>query len=103
MGGALAAAALRGGLRAGRSSFKGVDMAGNIFTNHIKEVGESYGEHFGHASRFGLRMIGGGIACLIHAVLPFAFATRGSETVKNLHKNMAKRVDKPNWERHPII
>jgi hypothetical protein len=78
-------------------------MAGNIFTDHPSEVGESYGEHLVNAGRFGFRMIGGGIACLIHAVLPFAFANKGSETVKGLHKGLSKRVDKPNWERHPII
>ena len=78
-------------------------MPGNPFTDHPSEVGETYGEHLVAAGRFGFRMIGGGIACLIHAVLPFAFATRGSETVKGLHTRLAKRVDKPNWERHPII
>ena len=78
-------------------------MARNPFTHHPREVGESYGEHLAIASRFGFRMIGGGIACLVHGILPFLFVNKGSETVKDLHKGLSKRVDKPNWERHPII
>jgi hypothetical protein len=78
-------------------------MARNPFTHHPREVGESYGEHFTNAGRFGIRMIGGGIACIVHAIFPFLFVNKGSETVKGLHTKLAKRVDKPNWERHPII
>ena len=78
-------------------------MAHNPFTHHPREVGESYGEHFTNAGRFGIRMIGGGIACIVHAIFPFLFVNKGSETVKGLHTKLAKRVDKPNWERHPII
>ncbi len=78
-------------------------MADNPFTKHPTEIGESYGEHFGAASRFGLRMIGGGLACLVHGVFPFLFTTTGSRTIRELHSGMTKRADAPNWERHPII
>jgi hypothetical protein len=78
-------------------------MAGNPFTDHPREVGESYGEHFSNAARFGVRMIAGGFACLIHAILPFLFVNKGSEMVRGLHQGLARRADKPNWERHPII
>ena len=78
-------------------------MARNPFTDHPREIGESYGEHFAHAGYFGIRMIGGGIACIVHAIFPFLFVNKGSETVKWLHTKLSKRVDKTNWERHPII
>jgi hypothetical protein len=78
-------------------------MAGNPFTDHPREVGESYGRHLIAASRFGLKLIGAGIACLVHAVCPFLFINKGSDTVRGLHRGMTKRVDAPNWERHPII
>ncbi|MFN3434663.1 MAG: DUF6356 family protein [Sphingomonas sp.] len=66
----------------------------NPFTRHPASVGESYGEHFGVASRFGLRMIGGGIAALVHGVLPFLFTTTGSRTIEALHGEIvAKRAD----------
>jgi hypothetical protein len=78
-------------------------MTNNPFTHHPREIGESYGAHFANAGLFGIRMIGGGIACIVHAIFPFLFVNKGSETVKGLHTKLAKRVDKPNWERHPII
>jgi hypothetical protein len=78
-------------------------MADNLLTRHLDEAGEGYFEHCGVAAGFGFRMIGGGLACLVHAVLPFLFARTGSETVRGLNATLCKRADKPNWERHPII
>ena len=63
-----------------------------LFTHHPASVGETYTEHLGVATHFGLRMIGGGVAALIHGVLPFVFTTTGSRTVEALHAEMvAKR------------
>jgi len=59
-----------------------------LFTDHPASVGESYGEHFRHASGFGLRMILGGFACLIHGVLPFLFVKTGSKQISTLHDRM---------------
>lgn len=58
------------------------------FTEHPQEVGETYGEHFAAASSFGVAMIAGGLACLVHAVLPFWCTTTGSRTIKRLHERM---------------
>lgn len=58
------------------------------FTKHPASVGETYGEHFASASYFGLRMIGAGVLCLIHGVLPFLFTTNGSRTIIHLHERM---------------
>ena len=78
-------------------------MAGNPFTRHPHEVGESYFEHMGVAFGVGLKLAGGAIACFVHGLLPFLFVNKGSETVERLHRRLHKRVDAPNWERHPII
>jgi hypothetical protein len=48
-------------------------------------------------------MIGGGLACLVHGIFPFLFSQTGSRTIRELHSGITKRVDAPNWERHPII
>jgi len=79
------------------------DMSGNPFTRHPKEVGETYAQHMSHAGYFGVRMIGGGIACLIHAIFPFWCVNTGSRTMNKLHNKLHGRADKANWERHPII
>ena len=78
-------------------------MADNPLTRHLQEAGESYTEHFAVASGFGLKMIWGGLGCLVHAVCPFLCERTGSNTVRRLNATLCKRADKPNWERHPII
>ena len=44
-------------------------MIARFFSAHPEAVGESYTEHSGVASRFGLRMVLAGLACLVYAVL----------------------------------
>jgi hypothetical protein len=64
------------------------------FTSHPASVGETYPEHFGVATRFGVRMIGGGVAAILHGVFPFLFTTTGSRTIEALHGEIvAKRAD----------
>lgn len=58
------------------------------FSDHPTSVGETYGEHFRHATGFGLRMMVGGIACMIHGVLPFLFVKTGSQQISTLHERM---------------
>lgn len=78
-------------------------MAGNPFTRHPREIGESYSEHLGTAAGFGATMMVGGLCVLVHAMLPFLFVETGSRTMDKLHRKMRKRADRVNWERHPII
>ncbi len=59
-----------------------------LFTEHPASVGESYGEHLAMASGFGLRMILGGCACLVHGLLPFLFVRTGSVQISELHSVM---------------
>ena len=66
------------------------------FTQHPHEVGETYGEHFAVASSFGAAMLLGGLACLVHAVLPFLCTKTGSGTIRRLHERMiTNRVRTP--------
>ncbi|HWZ61633.1 MAG TPA: DUF6356 family protein [Steroidobacteraceae bacterium] len=66
------------------------------FTEHPASVGESYMEHMGRAACFGLRMMGAGAACLVHALLPFLFVSTGSAAVAELNDRMvAKRRATP--------
>jgi hypothetical protein len=78
-------------------------MSDNPFTRHPNEVGETYGEHLVHASGFGLRMVAGGLACMVHAVFPFLFERAGSRTLDSLHRRMTHRAAKADLESHPII
>ena len=75
----------------------------NPFTSHPREVGEGYFQHMRNAAGFGARMLAGAGACFVHAVCPFLFVNTGSESIERLHRQLHKRKDAPNWERHPII
>jgi hypothetical protein len=63
-------------------------MPFRIFIEHPASVGESYSQHLVHASGFGWRMVVGGLACLVHGVLPFLFVRTGSRVIEQLHDRM---------------
>jgi hypothetical protein len=58
------------------------------FTEHPASVGESYLQHLRQAGRFAIGMIGAGLACLVHAILPFLFIQTGSSMVSGLYGRM---------------
>ena len=67
-----------------------------FFTEHPQTVGETYFEHLQMAGGFGLTMVVGGLACLLHGLLPPFFVTTGSRTVQRLHERMVtKRRTRP--------
>ena len=68
-----------------------------LFTDHPASVGESYAEHLVTASGFGLRMVLAGLACMIHALLPFLFVNTGSVPISTLHDKMLA-----NRRRNPV-
>ena len=66
-------------------------MFNRLFMDHPRDVGESYGEHFATAAGFGVRMVVGGLACIVHALIPALFVRTASETVKSLYATMKAR------------
>jgi len=58
------------------------------FTEHPASVGENYFEHLRVASGFSFSMIGGGLACFVHAIFPFLFTHTGSGIIASLHTKM---------------
>ena len=61
------------------------------FNQHLDDVGETYGEHMVHAGSYGVTLVLAGLACLVHAALPFLFERTGSEAIRTLHARMAAR------------
>ena len=59
-----------------------------LFIEHPASVNESYFQHLWAAWRFGFRMVGGGVVCLLHGLLPFAFCFKASDTICELHERM---------------
>lgn len=68
----------------------------NPFTEHPAAAGETYLAHLRTAAAFGVQMVAAGLACLVHAVLPFLFVRTGSDCICRLHERMharRRRVD----------
>jgi hypothetical protein len=63
----------------------------NPFTEHPTAAGETYWAHLRTAASFGWVMIAGGLACLVHALLPFLFVRTGSDCICRLHERMIAR------------
>ena len=62
----------------------------SFLTDHLDEVGESYWEHMLKAAGFAVAMLVGGVACLVHALLPFLFVRTGSARIRHLHDVMVE-------------
>jgi len=62
-----------------------------LFTHHPDSVGESYGQHFGVALGYGLRLMAAGACAIVHAVLPFCFEKTASTMVRRMVADMDRR------------
>jgi hypothetical protein len=63
-----------------------------LFLSHPQAVDESYGEHFLFALGFAARLIGAGLAALVHAVIPCLFETTASRMILKMHDRIARRA-----------
>jgi Family of unknown function (DUF6356) len=60
----------------------------NPFTAHPDSVGETYLQHCLFACRYGAKMAAGGIAAMLHGILPFLFSTTGSRITRELNATL---------------
>ncbi len=63
-------------------------MLRRLFTEHPASVDETYVEHLGVATSFGVHMVAVGLACLVHALFPFLFVKTGSQAIAGLYERM---------------
>jgi hypothetical protein len=66
-------------------------LISRLFLDHPRSVDESYFEHQAFAIGFAARLIGAGLAALVHAVLPFAFETTASRMVRAMAAELEAR------------
>lgn len=59
--------------------------------DHLDHVHESYIKHLSFAVWFGLRMIGAGVAVIVHALCPAFFQQTGSRTIFELNDLLRQR------------
>ena len=66
-------------------------MLGRLFRDHPKSLGMSWAEHGAGAAVIGARMVGAGIACMVHAAVPGLFTQTAGKTVLSLYDHMMQR------------
>jgi hypothetical protein len=59
-----------------------------LFTEHPRTVGETYGQHLMAAWSFAGSMLLGGLACAVHGLLPFLFVRTASTRIGRLYQRM---------------
>ena len=58
----------------------------NPLTKHCRSVGETSTQHLAFAVGCGMKMILGGLACIVHGLFAFSFTRTGSPMVSTLHQ-----------------
>ena len=66
----------------------------NIFNNHPNSLGESYFQHLLKSISFGLKLIVIAFYSFVHAIFPFFFTNKVSNSITKLNKILQNRKDK---------
>ena len=66
-------------------------MIARLFLDHPRSLGMSWLGHGTGAIMIGLRLVGAGLACLVHALVPAWFTETAGRTVSDLHDYMMRR------------
>ncbi|MCO4840257.1 DUF6356 family protein [Ascidiaceihabitans sp.] len=66
-------------------------MFGRLFLDHPRSVDESYFEHLLFAGGFALRLLGAGLAALVHAMIPCLFEKTASQMITQMHDKIHNR------------
>lgn len=61
------------------------------FVAHPAHLGETYGQHFGHALSYAGRLGAAAFCALAHAVFPFLFEKTASNLIRQMHAEMMAR------------
>lgn len=77
-----------------------------LFTDHPRTLGMSWVVHGVGAAKIGVVLVGAGIACLIHAIVPGWFTQTAGKTVTNIYGDMQRRKagasNPENWSDYDI-
>ena len=66
-------------------------MLGRLFLDHPRSVDESYFEHLLFAGGFALRLVGAGLAALVHALVPCLFEKTASNMIAKMYAKTSNR------------
>ena len=81
-------------------------LVGRLFLEHPRSLGMSWASHGAGAVRIGGELIGAGMACLVHAVVPGIFTQTAGKTVTRMYDHMMQRKagasNPENWPDYEI-
>jgi len=77
-------------------------MRSRLFTDHPRSLGMSWAAHGVGAVKIGATLVGAGLACLVHAIIPGWFTQTAGKTVTDMYDHMnARRAGAANPENWP--
>jgi hypothetical protein len=77
-----------------------------LFLEHPRSLGMSWAAHGLGAAAIGGRLVGAGVACLVHAVVPGFFTQTAGKTITDMYDHMSRRkagaANPENWPDYEI-
>ena len=84
----------------------GSGLTQRLFVDHPRSLGMTWAAHGIGAVEIGTRLLGAGLACLVHALVPGLFTQTAGRTVSELYGHMAQRkagaANPENWPDYEI-
>lgn len=81
-------------------------LAWRLFVEHPRSLGMSWAVHGAGAARIAVVLIGAGMACLIHSIVPGWFTHTAGKTVTDIYGDMQRRkagaANPENWSDYEI-
>ncbi|SRR5258708_18126436 len=81
-------------------------LVDRVFFEHPRTLGMTWAGHGIGALAIGVRLIGAGIACLIHAVVPVFFTQTAGKMITQMYDHIARRkagaANPENWPDYEI-
>jgi hypothetical protein len=85
---------------------QGAGLADRLFFEHPRSLGMSWWGHGVGALAIAARLVGAGLACLVHAVVPGFFTQTAGKTVSRMYEHMMRRkagaANPENWPDYEI-
>jgi len=70
---------------------RGSGVADRLFLEHPRSLGMSWVDHGIGAVAIGARLVGAGLACLVHAIVPGVFTQTAGKTITHMYDHMNRR------------
>jgi len=83
-----------------------VSVADRLFLEHPRSLGMSWASHGVGAVAISATLVGAGLACLVHAVVPGFFTQTAGKTIDRMYRHMQQRKagasNSENWPDYEI-